>query len=249
MTTEQMRAIIAIIESIEWKGTPDGSQEAQDSGHSIDDAREYLAQHYPAKKTFNLSRIEPGFRILLTKGNQFPSDVDWENPTLSPSFDHAKARELGAKATDVDAAVNQLQLKRNPMMSGSAQYSMSLGYSWHLHENPATGIALLYYQDRGMGSDSITIAAKDKLKLQKLQQMFVDAGVLPSAAERAAKAQEKLQKSLAIMKSKGLQVGSKLTDGSEITALGKTGILTITTPSGQQYKTRPGAISKSAIAR
>ena len=112
-----------------------------------------------------MRRAEPGFR----------SDLD---PT---EFNRSHAH-----VNDVDSAMDYLQLRENPVMSGSKQISSSLGYSWHTNENPGSGIAVLYYEDRGMGWDEIIVAAKNKDNLKAAVQVFRDAGVIPTPKPRAA---------------------------------------------------------------
>jgi hypothetical protein len=75
--------------------------------------------------------------------------------------------------------MDYLQLQENPVMSGSSQPTPSLGYSWHTNENRGSGIAVMYYEDRGMGSDEIIIAANDKQNLASAVKVFRDAGVVP----------------------------------------------------------------------
>jgi hypothetical protein len=69
-------------------------------------------------------------------------------------------------------------------MSGSWQHSYSIGYSWHTNENRSSGIAVLYYEDRGMGSDEIIVAAKDRKNLAAAVGVFRDAGVVPQLKKK-----------------------------------------------------------------
>ena len=62
-------------------------------------------------------------------------------------------------------------------MSGAAQATSSLGYSWFCFENNR-GQALFYYQDRGMGWDEITICAKDKQGYEEIYNDLVMSGII-----------------------------------------------------------------------
>jgi hypothetical protein len=144
-------------EAQQWQGNR-GADQAHDTDHDMDEARKYIKGNYSFAKKYRVRRAEPGFRA-----NQDSSQFNRSN----------------AHVNDVDSAMAYLQLKQNPAMSGSAQPTPSLGYSWHTNENPGTGIAVLYYEDRGMGWDEIVVAAKDKKNLASAVQVFRDAGVIP----------------------------------------------------------------------
>ena len=143
-------------EAQQWQGNL-GVQQAQTTDHTMDEAIQYVKGNYPFFKKFRISRAEPGFRADLDPGQYNRSN---------------------AQITDVDSAMDYLQLRENPVMSGSRQPTPSLGYSWHTNENPGSGIAVLYYEDRGMGWDEILVAAKDKKNLAATVQIFRDAGVI-----------------------------------------------------------------------
>jgi hypothetical protein len=232
LSSQQIRHLLNLLESIEWKGNKDGREEAADTAHTIEDAETYVRQHYPVTKMYDaLKRAEPGFRA----GDAARPD------TLRRDI----LRRSGAVSYDVDSVINQLQLGRNSMMSGSAQMSNSIGNSWHVHENPTLGIAVIYYQSRGMGPDSLLLAAKDKSKLDQMQQVFQDADILPNYANIQ---KEKLAAAQKLMQAKGIQIGTKLKDGSQIISIGRTGILKLTRPDGTTYQTRAGRIRKQDIA-
>jgi hypothetical protein len=169
MCGDEMRRMVNLLEAIEWRGTADGSLEALDGGHTLDDAVAYIKQHYPFRKTWTLPRAEPGFRAMRPGGRIIGAAI---------------LRSL-TRMNDTDSAIAHLGFRRNAMMSGSAQATYSIGWSWHVGENPERGIAFLYYQDRGMGSDSITLAARDKRELANIRQVFIDAGVIPDLSRRA----------------------------------------------------------------
>jgi hypothetical protein len=145
-------------EPLDWQGTDSGARQAAQTDHTLDEAEKYIKANYPAVKKYRVRRAEPGHRARGRTGEFAISD---------------------AHVVGVDGAVDYLQLKKNSMMSGSKQVSRGLGYSWMVMENPSNGIAILYYQDRGMGSDEIYIAGKDAKKQKQAQQVFIDAGVLP----------------------------------------------------------------------
>ena len=160
-----MRANEIITEAQDWQGNR-GADQAQATDHTMDEAIEYVKGNYPFAKKFRISRAEPGFRADL---------------------DPAQYNRSHAQVTDVDSAMDYLQLRENPVMSGSKQISHSLGYSWHTNENRGSGIAVFYYEDRGMGWDEIIVAAKDKKNLAAAVQVFRDAGVVPTPKPRAPK--------------------------------------------------------------
>ena len=158
-----MRAKEFTVEAQDWKGNADGTAQSQATDHTLEEAEQYVKGNYPFFKKYRISRAEPGFRANL---------------------DPRQYNRSHAQVTDVDSALDYLQLKQNAMMSGSEQISYSLGYSWHVHENRSSGIAILYYQDRGMGWDEIIIAAKDKNNLKSAVQLFRDAGVIATPKPR-----------------------------------------------------------------
>lgn len=143
-------------EAQQWQGNQ-GVNQAETTDHTMDEAIEYVKGNYPFAKKYRVRRAEPGFRAT-----QDPTQYNRSN----------------AHVNDVDSAIDYLQLKENPVMSGSAQPTPSLGYSWHTNENRGSGIAVLYYEDRGMGWDEIIVAAKDKKNLASAVQVFRDAGVI-----------------------------------------------------------------------
>lgn len=151
-----MRAREFTLEAQDWQGNL-GADQAQATDHTMDEAIEYVKGNYPFFKKFRIGRAEPGFR----------ADLD---PT--------QYNKSNAQVNDVDGALDYLQLTQNPVMSGSRQPTPSLGYSWHVHENRGSGLAVFYYEDRGMGWDEIILAAKDKNNLKAEVQLFRDAGVI-----------------------------------------------------------------------
>ena len=151
-----MKANEIIKEAQNWQGNQ-GADQAQTTDHTLDEATQYVKGNYPFFKKFRIKRAEPGF---------------------SADLDPAQYNRSNAQVNDVDSAMDYLQLRENPVMSGSKQISASLGYSWHTNENRGTGIAVLYYEDRGMGWDEIIVAAKDKKNLASAVQIFRDAGVI-----------------------------------------------------------------------
>jgi len=217
-----------------WHGTDSGSDEADNTDHNFEEATQYIKGAYPFHKTYNVYRAEPGFRALFNPGHFLKGIAHTEK---------------------VDSGLDQLQLKRNPMMSGDAQVSASIGYSWSVLENASTGIALLYYQDRGMGSDQIIIAAKDKQQLAGALGVFRDAGVIPDPSEMAARKAEKAAGRTAILQKKGLVVGVKFSaspgDGSnmyKITAITPSGkVKAMNLDTGQVRLWSPGSISKGML--
>ena len=144
-------------EAQQWQGNK-GAKQSELTDHTMDEAIQYVKGNYPAFKKFRIRRAEPGFRANLD-----PSHFNRTNAQLN----------------DIDSALDYLQLRENPVMSGSKQVTPSIGYSWHTHENRSTGIAVFYYEDRGMGWDEILVAAKNKNNLKAAVQVFRDAGVIP----------------------------------------------------------------------
>ena len=147
-----------VAEGNEWQGNR-GNSQAGITDHTFDEAKQYIKGNYPFHKTYNVSRVEPGMRYHAN-----PEKV---------------ANKTQSLVKGIDSALDYLQVKQNPMMSGSTQVTPSIGYSWHTHESRANGIAVLYYEDRGMGNDTITIAAKDRNNLKGAVQVCRDAGVIP----------------------------------------------------------------------
>ena len=153
---DQLKSKVA--EGNEWQGNR-GNSQAGITDHTFDEAKQYIKGNYPFHKTYNVSRVEPGMRYHAN-----PEKV---------------ANKTQSLVKGIDSALDYLQVKQNPMMSGSTQVTPSIGYSWHTHESRANGIAVLYYEDRGMGNDTITIAAKDRNNLKGAVQVCRDAGVIP----------------------------------------------------------------------
>jgi hypothetical protein len=220
---------------IEWKGTADGAYQSYHTDHTYDEAIEYIKTNYPNHKTYNVYRAEPGFRALF-------------NPRhFQKSLNHT---------TSVDATIDQLGLQPNGMMTGSKQVSPSIGYSWSVAENPQSGIAVLYYQDRGMGNDQIIVAAKDKKQLIGAVGVFRDAGVLPDAGAMAARKAEKAASRNAMASKKGLTPGRKfkVTDWSgdsvwKILSITNTGkVLAVNMATEEERRFSPGVISKAMLA-
>jgi len=151
---------------LDWQGTVSGTEQAAITDHTFDEAVQYIQMNYPTAKQYRVRRAEPGFRSVNNPGELRKSEVH---------------------ISGVDGAVDYLQLKQNPMMSGSKQITWSIGYSWMVYENPANGIGILYYQDRGMGPDEIYIGGKTAEKHKQARQVFRDAGVLPTPKPRPPK--------------------------------------------------------------
>jgi hypothetical protein len=158
---------------LDWQGKASGTAQSNVTDHTFDEALGYLKSHYPVVKQYLVRRAELGFRAWdhpkLWKGKAF-------DPT---AIDQKQMRKSEAHIHGVDGAVDYLQLKQNAMMSGSKQLTYSIGYNWSTMENPSTGIAIVYYQDRGMGSDEIYIGGTTREKQIQARQVFRDAGVLP----------------------------------------------------------------------
>ena len=194
---------------VTWHGTRSGREEAAMTDHTVYDAKQYLKANYPVVKTYNVRRAEPGFRILKR-----PDEL----------------RKSEAHIVGVDGAVDYLQLERNAMMSGSSQWSASIGSSWSVYENTSNGIAIIYYQDRGMGSDSITVAGKTPKIQAQARQVFIDAGVLPEPKPRAGRSVDK-QGGLREMDRRGfLKQAGKIGAAAVAGSLGVAGTATAADP-------------------
>lgn len=167
--------IESVEEGLDWKGTADGEDDANLTDHTFAEAKEYMKSIYSTTKQYRVRRAEPGFRAYK-KGN-------YDEP------DQKELNKSSAHVTDVDSAIDYLKLKKNAMMSGSKQVTPSIGYSWMVYENPAKGIGVLYYQDRGMGSDEIYIGGKDAAKHKEALQIFRDAGVIPTPKRKEVAAE------------------------------------------------------------
>ena len=178
-------------EAMNWKGTASGVAQSELTDHSFEEAETYIKQNYPLHKTYNIRRTHPGFRIMQPDGVK----------QVIKSITQAKG---------VDAAIAQLGMKENPMMSGSSQVTRSIGWSWNTLENTQHGIAVLYYQDRGMGNDTITIAAKEKNNLLGTVGVFREAGVLPTEVDMKQRQAQRVASRQALLQKKGFSVGTQL---------------------------------------
>jgi len=225
---------------MEWHGTNTGTNQANNTDHDISEAMDYVKQNYPYSKKYTVRRAEYGFRALKKNPQHF---LDLDSIETTKSDIHMSA---------VDGAVNQLGLEENPMMSGSYQHSFSIGYSWNTLENKSTNIAVLYYQDRGMGSDSITVAAKDKKNLLGAISVFQDAGAIQSSEERKEKRQDNADKRNQQASKKGIKQGAIINTGDEsyeivgFTPGGKAKVKNLTT--GNVATVSPASIKKEWIS-
>lgn len=234
-----------------WQGNS-GVQQATNTDHTFDEAKHYVKSNYPHNKTFMLRRLEPGFRAMDLRTGDLKSSV--VNATLSQ-----------------EAALNQFvsifALQQNHYFSGSEQVTASIGYSWHVGEDQTRKHAILYYEDRGMGSDSITIAAKSLPDLDVMQETLIQSGLIPDPAEQKAKRAADAEKRNDALEKKGVRIGTRLTakriDNGEIwwsglvTAITKNGSAEITIDRvhpaqqtlsvGDKYKMKPGNISKDMV--
>ena len=194
-----MRIKEILNEAIPFRSNPQTdprvNREVGDISHTYDDAKDYQAQHYQFRKYYMLQRVEAGFRTFFSKRNEMQRSV--------------------SRMDTVNSAVKQLQLKLNPLWSGSEQApgSISIGWSWYFMESASTGISILYYQDRGMGSDDIIIAAKSKEALDGAVGVFRDAGVLPDPADVKMARQAKASGNSDVAAKKGIAVGKHVTMG------------------------------------
>lgn len=247
-----MKAHEIVNESIKWQGNL-GANQARHTDHTIDEARRYVKENYPRHKTYTLSRLEPGFRALdLKTGSTNTSAV---NASLSQ-----------------EAALNQFveifKLKENPYMSGSEQVSASIGFSWHVGEDKEHKHAIFYYEDRGMGSDSITIAAKTNIELKVMHEVLIHSGLIPDPDEAKAKRAADAAKRKDVLAKKGIKIGTRITarrlDNNEVwfagnvTSIASNGSVAITIDQvdpavqgvsvGSVYKMKPGSISKDMIS-
>lgn len=247
-----MRASEFIPEAIDWQGNR-GAKQAQYAENTIDEARRYVKENYPRNKTYTIRRLEPGVRALdLKTGGTNQSAV---NATLSQ-----------------EAALNQFvsifKLQQNTYMSGSEQMTPSIGFSWHVGEDRERKHAIFYYEDRGMGSDSITIAAKTNIELKVMEEVLIHTGLIPDPDEVKAKRAATASKRNDALEKKGIRVGSRITanrldDGEvwwsgTVTNIGKTGVVEITIDRvhanmqtlkvGDKYNMKPGSISKSMVS-
>lgn len=168
-----------------------GRSDAELTDHTFDEAEAYIKQNYPLHKTFTIRRMDPGFRMDQPDGVK----------QVIKSITQSKG---------VDAALAQLGMKQNNMMSGSAQPTTSIGWSWNTLENSQHGIAVLYYQDRGTGADAITIAAKENNNLLGAVNVFREAGVLPTAVDLKQRQAQRTANRQALLQKKGFAVGTKL---------------------------------------
>ena len=247
-----MRATEFTTEAINWQGNL-GNQQAAQTDHTIDEARQYVKSNYPKHKTYTVRRMEPGFRALDVKTGEHNDDA---------------MRASNMQETAINQFVSIFKLKENTYMSGSAQFTTSIGYSWHVGEDADHTHAILYYEDRGMGSDSITIAAKTAADLAIMQEVLIDTGLIPDPAEVKAKRAATAKNRSDAAAKKGIKIGTRITirrmDTNEIcfagdvTAITPNGVVEITIDQkdpaqqgpeiGEKYKMKPGTISKHMIS-
>lgn len=247
-----MRASEFLPEAINWQGNK-GAEQARYTDHTIDEARQYVKQNYPRNKTYTIRRLEPGFRAL-----------DLKTGGTNPGAMNASANQ--------EAALNQFveifKLQQNTYMSGSEQVSASIGYSWHVGEDKERKHAIFYYEDRGMGNDTITIAAKTLIELKVMEEVLIHTGLIPDPDEVKAKRAATASKRNDALEKKGIKIGTRITanrlDNNEVwwsglvTNIGKTGVVEITIDQvhpdmqvlkvGDKEKMKPGSISKSMIS-
>lgn len=247
-----MKANEFINESIKWQGNL-GATQARQTDHTIEEARRYVKENYPRNRTYTISRLEPGFRAL-----------DIKTGSTNPSAANATLNQ--------EAALNQFveifKLKQNPYMSGSEQVTGSIGFSWHVGEDKERKHAIFYYEDRGMGSDSITIAAKTIVELKVMQEVLIHTGLIPDPDEAKAKRIADAAKRRDVLAKKGIKIGTRITarrlDNGEVwfagnvTGIASNGSVEITIDQadpavqgvtvGSVYKMKPGSISKDMIS-
>lgn len=249
-----MRATEFTNESIKWQGNT-GIEQSRHTDHTIDEARRYVQTNYPKHKTYTLRRLEPGFRALNIKTG-----------TVDTTSDAANASQNQKAA--LDQFVSIFKLKENTYMSGSEQVSSSIGFSWHVGEDKEHKHAVFYYEDRGMGNDTITIAAKTAVELKVMHEVLIHTGLIPDPDEVKAKRTATASSRVDAAAKKGIKVGTRITarrlDNNEIwyagdvTAITPTGVVEITIDQvdpklqgiavGDKHKMKPGSISKDMIS-
>lgn len=146
------------------------------SGNDIDAAYAYIQKNYPSAKKYAVRRANKGFRAI-----DHPKYRDSGDPA---GIDQALVRTSLAHQTGVKDAIKYLQLQLNSNFSGSKDVSFTIGWSWYVFENPKTGIAVLYYADRGLGGDELVVAGKTPQIQAQAREVFRDAGVLPTPTPR-----------------------------------------------------------------
>lgn len=151
----------------------DGEEPA---GNDLDAAYAYIQKNYPSAKKYAVRRANKGFRAV-----DHPKYRDSGDPA---GIDQAMVRTSLAHQTGVKDAIKYLQLQLNSNFSGSKDVSFTIGWSWYVFENPKTGIAVLYYADRGMGGDELVVAGKTPQMQAQAREVFRDAGVLPTPTPR-----------------------------------------------------------------
>lgn len=152
---------------VKWQGNR-GADQAKTTDHTMGEAKKYIASNYPRYKTFKLRRLEPGFQALDKDKN-------------------IKAGAANANKSQ-EKSLNQFfglfNLKQNEYFSGSKQSTPSIGYSWQVAEDESQKFAILYYEDRGMGWDTITIAAKNPSDLQNMRAALIQAGLISDMSKK-----------------------------------------------------------------
>lgn len=245
-----MRKYIDIVEANTWHGSSSGSSESQYTDHTIDEATQYIKQNYPYYKTYQVLRADPGYKLGIIAGGRLvhPTKSNATEKDTEDNFNRV-ARQATQHTDSVDAALDQLNLTHNAMMSGSSQRTQSIGYSWSVHENTQSHIAVLYYQDRGFGNDSITIASKTRENLMGAVEVFKNSGVIPDTDTIRAIRAEKAAKRNEAIKKKGIKVGTffgetpdRIWQVEAISPAGKIKVRKLAT--GETAIIGPGSVSK-----
>lgn len=181
-------------EAIAWQGNS-GVAQAAATDHTIDDAKRYVKENYRYHKTYTIRRLEPGFRALDVK---------------SGGIDPKQMRAAVSQEAALNQFIKLFDLEQNRYMSGSQQLTASIGFSWHVGEDSQHQHAVFYYEDRAMGSDSITVAAKTQDDLRKMVNALIQSGLIPDPSLIKAKKAATAQKRAADIKNKGIHIGSRI---------------------------------------
>jgi len=171
--------------------------------HTIDEAREYM-KYYPYRKTYTVIRAQPGFRGIAGR---------------IKTADYRDA---------IDYAVKRLKLTMTVEMCGSRTFKRSVGYSWFVLETAERTTGILYYQDRGMATDSITICGSSPEQLARSVGMFRATGSIPDPEKQKLATAARREENIELALQKGIGIGDRVSSGRrefEVVGVAKNGKL------------------------
>lgn len=217
--------------------------------HTFDDAVNYIKTNYKFTKKYSVPQISLSFFIDATTGKHLNKDGP------------ARARKRLATTSSVDSFIDDMEFESNPYFSGDYQATRSIGYSWYTMENNSKSIAVLYYEDRGMGGDEALIGANDKKDIDLMRQSLINSGVIQSPEDLKFRKQEIAKGRGDLAAKKGIKIGSTIDASGDGTLLYRvigvrpSGILDVEITHsekfpdivGQKRAVKPGTVLKKNV--